>query len=63
MYYKKYYNNKKMSFLEIPFFEINDAEFESILKFSRNYLNIQKIAKKLNHYRLKAKDLVALKCL
>ncbi len=52
----EYYGNKKASFLEIPFFEISDAKFESILKSSRNYLNIQKSAKKLRGDYLKYID-------
>ncbi len=52
----EYYDNKKMSFLEIPFFEISDVKFESILKSGRNYSNIQKIAKKLRGDYLKYID-------
>jgi len=52
----EYYDNKKMSFLEIPFFEISDVKFESILKSSQNYSNIQKVAKKLRGDYLKYID-------
>jgi peptidoglycan/xylan/chitin deacetylase (PgdA/CDA1 family) len=54
--FHEYYDNKKMSFLEIPFFDISDVKFESILKSSRNYSNVQKIAKKLRGDYLKYID-------
>ncbi len=52
----EHYNNKRMNFLEIPFFEISDVNFESALKSDCNYLNILKISKRLKNDYLKYID-------
>jgi len=52
----EHYGNKKMDFLEIPFSEISDVKFESILKSNQAYSNIPKIVEKLKGDYLKYID-------
>lgn len=47
--YYPYHKRKQWKVLEIPFYQICDAQYESIFKFSSNQSNLKEISKKLQH--------------
>ncbi len=52
----EYYDNKRMNFLEIPFYKLSDVKFESILKSNHAYSNIPKIIERIKDNYLKYID-------